>query len=306
MPSLRSAFFRKLIRWGSLSNKPEVTIAQMRESMEKGNWFLSLGIPCGTVVETVDAGGVAAEWVVPPRTRGQGTLLFVHGGAFVMGSPRTHRALAARIAAAADLRALVIDYRLAPEHPFPAALEDTLTAYRWLIREAAEPGQVVLAGDSAGGNLTLVALLALRDAGDPLPAAAVCLSPATALDGRGESLRSRAASDPVLRPETVKPLVEAYVGQHDPRDPLLSPLYGDLHGLPPLLIQVGTDEILLSDVTDFGERARRAGSEVTLEVWEGMWHVWQIAAPWMPEATQAIEQIGHFIRRHLHKRAAAA
>ncbi|WP_297167385.1 alpha/beta hydrolase, partial [Thermogemmatispora sp.] len=276
-----------------------VSISQLRASMEKGNWFLSLAIPCGTEILPTSAGGVPAEWVLPPSKSYCGTLLFLHGGAFVMGSPRSHRGLAARIAAASHLRALVIDYRLAPEHPFPAALEDTLIAYRWLLKEHCRASEIVLAGDSAGGNLVLAALLALRAAGEALPAAAVCLSPATALDGKGESLRTLAERDPVLRAETVGPLVAAYVGDHDPAEPLLSPLYGDLHGLPPLLLQVGSDEILLSDVISFAERARQAGVAVELEIWEGMWHVWQIGAPWMPEATRAIQRIGAFIQRQL-------
>ncbi|RAQ95576.1 alpha/beta hydrolase [Thermogemmatispora tikiterensis] len=306
MPSLRSILFRHLVRLGSLSNRADVSIAQLRASMEKGDWFLSLSVPCGTVTEPVSAGGVPAEWVLPPGKRRRGTVLFLHGGAFVMGSPRSHRGLVARIAAAAQLQALAIDYRLAPEHPFPAALEDTLTAYRWLLREHCPASEAVLIGDSAGGNLVLAALLALRAAGEALPAAAVCLSPATALDGKGESLRTHAGRDPVLRVETVGPLVAAYVGNHDPTEPLLSPLYADLHGLPPLLLQVGSDEILLSDVVAFAERARQAGVAVELEIWEGMWHVWQIGAPWMPEATHAIQHIGAFIQRQLATQARAA
>ncbi|WP_376795883.1 alpha/beta hydrolase [Thermogemmatispora sp.] len=306
MPSLRSLLFRHLVRLGSLSNRANVDLARLRASMEKGSWFLSLSIPRGTGIEPVVAGGVPAEWLLPPAHDRESTLLFLHGGAFVMGSPRSHRGLAARIAAAARLRALVIDYRLAPEHPFPAALEDTLSAYRWLLREHCRPTEIVLAGDSAGGNLVLATLLALRAAGEALPAAAVCLSPATALDGKGESLRTHAERDPVLRAETIGPLVAAYVGGHDPAEPLLSPLYADLHGLPPLLLQVGSDEILLSDVVAFAERARQAGVAVELEVWEGMWHVWQIGVPWMPEAKQAIQHIAAFIRRRLAKQAQAA
>ncbi len=154
MPSLRSALFRHLVRLGSLSNRSDLTIAELRTGMESGYWFLGLSLPCGTRIETCNAGDLPAEWVTPPRTKCPGTVLFLHGGAFVMGSPRTHRALAARIAAAAGLRALVIDYRLAPEHPFPAAIEDALSAYRWLTREVCQPGEVV------GGLAEYVARLA--------------------------------------------------------------------------------------------------------------------------------------------------
>jgi acetyl esterase/lipase len=187
-----------------------------------------------------------------------------------------------------------VDYRLAPEHPFPAALEDIQTAYRWLLQNGIPPRKIVVAGDSAGGNLALVLLLALREAGDPLPAAAVCLSPVTDLTGAVESRRTKAAVDPILRSGT-SDMVSSYVGKHDPRQPLLSPLYADLHGLPPILLHVGEDEILLDDSTRLAEHARAAGVNATVVVWSHMWHVFQAFAPLLPEARQSIEQMGQFV-----------
>jgi len=213
-----------------------------------------------------------------------------------MGSRRTHRAFVARLAAACHIQALSIDYRLAPEHPFPAGLEDVLTAYRWLLHQGTPAERIVIAGDSAGGNLVLAALLSLRDAGEALPVTAVCLSPATVLHW-GD--RSRSRRDPLVRRDALGLLIDAYIGTHDPHLPLLSPLYGDLHDLPPLLIQVGTNELLLRSVQEFAERARTAGVEVTLEVWGGMWHVWQMTTPLVPEATRAVKHIGLFVEQHL-------
>jgi acetyl esterase/lipase len=198
---------------------------------------------------------------------------------------------------AAGCRALAVDYRLAPEHPFPAALEDCLGAYRWLLKGVSLPRNLVIAGDSAGGNLTLATLLSLRDAGDPLPTAAVCLSPATDLEGTGESFWTK--RDPVQTPGFVLAMVRHYANGLDLRTPLVSPHYADLRGLPPLLIHAGGDEMLLSDATRLADKARAAGVEVNLEVWPRMWHVWHLLAPSLPEARQAIDAICAFVRGRL-------
>jgi acetyl esterase/lipase len=193
---------------------------------------------------------------------------------------------------------LGVDYRLAPEHPFPAAVEDATAAYRWLVSRGTDPAHIAIAGDSAGGGLTLATLIALRDAGDPLPAAAACLSPWVDLEGVGASMTSKAAVDPFVRKEMIEFMAQQYLGGRDLRTPLAAPLYADLQGLPPLLIQVGTAEVLLDDATRIAERARAAGVEVSLEVWDDMIHVWQLFAPMLPEGQQAIERIGAFIRAH--------
>jgi monoterpene epsilon-lactone hydrolase len=183
--------------------------------------------------------------------------------------------------------------------PIPAAVEDATAAYRWLVSQGTAPGRIAIAGDSAGGGLTLATLVALRDAGDPLPAAAVYLSPWVDLEGTGPSNTTKAEADPFVRKEMIQFMAEQYLGGRDPRTPLAAPLYADLHGLPPLLIQVGTAEILLDDATRTADRAKAAAVEVSLEVWDDMVHVWQLFAPLLPEGQQAIERIGAFIRQHM-------
>ena len=247
--------------------------------------------------ETVDAGGVPAEWVRVPESREDRVILYVHGGGYVIGSLNTHRELVSRIGRAAQARVLNVDYRLAPEHPFPAAVEDATTAYRWLLDSGLDAGRVTIAGDSAGGGLTLGTLLALRDAGDSLPAAAVCLSPWIDLEGTGDSAQPGGADDPLLELEGLREMGRHYASAGVARHPHAAPLYGDYRGLPPLLIQVGTREILLDDATRVAERARAAKVDVELETWDGLIHVWQLFGPNVPEAVQAVNKIGEFIRK---------
>jgi monoterpene epsilon-lactone hydrolase len=223
----------------------------------------------------------------------------LHGGGYTIGSVKTHRELISRVSRAADARVLAIDYRLAPEHPFPAAVEDATAAYRWLLEGGVDPTRIVIAGDSAGGGLTLAALVALRDAGNPLPAAGVCLSPWVDLEGVGESMTTRAEADPIVQREGLLEDAKAYLGDADPRTPLAAPLYADLTGLPSLLIQVGTAETLLDDSTRLAERARSAGVDVVLEPWEDMIHVWHFFASMLPEGQQAVDRVGEFIREHV-------
>jgi acetyl esterase/lipase len=260
--------------------------------------------PKGTQVDPVDANGVPAEWVVAAGVTGERVVLFFHGGAYHLGSPARLRGLLALLSAAAQARVLSASYRLAPEHPFPAAVEDALTAYRWLIAGGTHARQVVISGDSSGGGLALAALVALRDAGDPLPGAAVVISPWTDLDLGGESLRSRAAVDVMLTPDGAREAADWYLAGQDARHPYASPLYADLHGLPPLLAQVGEDELLLDDACRLVERARAAGVNATLEVWPGMWHIFALQGMY-PESRQAMQRLGAFLSHHLAARAAA-
>jgi monoterpene epsilon-lactone hydrolase len=199
---------------------------------------------------------------------------------------------------AAMARALAIDYRLAPEHPYAAALEDCLSVYRFLLDRPEPPERIVLIGDSAGANLTLVALLALRRADLPFPAAAVCLSPVADLSTQRLPSNRNSDKDVVLNPAAMRFFHEPYLAGQDPHDLLISPVYGDLKGLPPLLIQVGADEILLEDAERLASKAAETGVQVTLRVYLGMWHVWQLFSPYLPEARQAVEEIGQFIRLH--------
>jgi acetyl esterase/lipase len=249
-------------------------------------------LPAGIHSQPVSAGGVAAEWLAAAGAD-PGVILYLHGGAYALGSINTHREFVARLADAAGVRGLAIDYRLAPEHPFPAALEDATTAYDWLLAGGVEPSQAILAGDSAGGGLALATLIALRDAGQPLPAGAVCISPWADLTLSGASIQGQARADSILDADSLEMYARLYAGDRDRASPLISPLFADLRGLPPLLIQVGTDEILLDDARRCAVRARQAGVDVTLEVWDGMFHVFQLV-PFLPETKRAVGQIAGF------------
>jgi monoterpene epsilon-lactone hydrolase len=226
-------------------------------------------------------------------------VLFVHGGGYVTGSPSLYRHVTWRLAAAARAQLLALDYRLAPEHPFPAAIEDTVAAYRWLLGQGAEPRGVAVMGDSAGGGLALAMLLKARDENLPLPAAAVALSPWVDLALTGASLKRNAAADPMLNAQDAPKLVQQYLAGADPRTPYASALYGDPTGLPPVLIQVGSDEILLDDAVRMAEKLRAAGRPVELEIFPRMPHAWHVFAPFLPEARRAIEHIGAFLQRHM-------
>jgi acetyl esterase/lipase len=251
-------------------------------------------LPRGVTTRAAIADGVPVEWIEPAEVASDAVILYLHGGGWIMGWYQSHRNLVAHICAAASCRAVAVDYRLAPEHPFPAALEDCVAAYRWLVASGISPQRIVIAGDSAGGNLVLTTLMSLRDAGDAMPAAAVCLSPMTDLAGTGDSFsRGR---DALLTVDSAMSMASAYVGDQDPRSPLISPNYGDLTGLPPLLVQVGADEILLSDSLRLAENAKAAGVDVELVVWPGMWHVWHTLVPYLPEAREAVDAIGDFVR----------
>ncbi len=206
--------------------------------------------------------------------------------------------MAARISRASGARVLAINYRLAPEHPFPAAVEDATAAYRWLLAQGIAPNRIVIAGDSAGGGLTISTLLALRDAKQPLPAAAVPISPWTDLAATGESLRTLAGKDPMVQAEPLKEMAKLYLGKADAKNPLASPLYADFKGLPPMLIQVGGAEILLDDAKRVADKAKAAGVMVELEVWDEMVHVWHVFAKLLPEGQQAIDRIGRFVREY--------
>ena len=254
--------------------------------------------PKGTRLEPVDADGVHAEWVGMPEAREDRVVLYLHGGGYYAGSLSTHRGLAAHIAHEADARLLVIAYRLIPENCFPAPVEDAVRAYRWLLHRGIPPERIAVAGDSAGGGLSVAAMLELKDSDEPLPAAGVCLSPWFDLAMSGESIRTKASLDPILRPSDMPFVAWRYLQSADPKTPTASPLYGDLEGLPPILIQVGTNEILLDDSRRFAERGRRMGVSVRLDVWDEMFHVWHAYSRFVPEALKAIAEIGEFLRSH--------
>lgn len=249
-------------------------------------------------LEPTTIASISGLWLTPKQrsedTRGS-TLLYLHGGGYCFGSSATHRALVAHIAATSEARCLALDYRLAPEHPFPSALDDALAAYRALIAGDADPEQLILAGDSAGGGLALATMMRLRDLGEPLPRAAVLLSPWVDLACRGESIDRNGPQDYLPR-AVLECLAGHYLGATDPENPSASPLYGDFIGLPPLLIHVGSDETLQSDGRGLAGRAEDAGVEVKFREWPGEVHVFQGFAPYIPEAMAAIREIADFVR----------
>lgn len=249
--------------------------------------------------ESIDAGGVPAEWTIAPGADPDRALVYFHGGSYNAGGIGSHRALCTQLARATRLRVLSVEYRLAPEHPHPAAVEDACAALRFVWKSGLAPSQVALAGDSAGGGLALAALVALRDAGDPLPAAVALLSPWTDLSLSGASFRGKAAVDPMIVPDVLAVARDRYVAGQAADAPTISPLFADLAGLPPLLVQVGTDECLLDDSTRLAERASDAGTDVVLEVWDDMIHVWQAFFALLPEGRDAIDAIAAFLRARI-------
>lgn len=250
--------------------------------------------------QAVNAGGVDAEWICAPGAGEDRYVLYLHGGGYVIGSVKSHRDLMARISRAAKARVLGLNYRLAPEHSFPAAVDDAVAGYRWLLDQGAKPSRVAIAGDSAGGGLTAATLVAIRDQKLPTPGAGVMLSPWVDMEALGASMTSRANADPVVRKEGLLQMAQAYLQGKDPRTPLAAPLYADLKGLPPLLIQVGDAETLLDDSNRIAERAKAAGVPTKLEVWPEMIHVWQLFAGFLPEGQQAIEGIGRFLLENVN------
>jgi epsilon-lactone hydrolase len=256
-------------------------------------------IPADIGYQAVDAGGVDAAWLQAPGVRDNRVLIYLHGGCYGTGSVETHRDLMSRLSIETSMRVLGLNYRLAPTHPFPAAVEDAVAAYRWLLKTGIASANIAIAGDSAGAGLALAATLSVRDEGLSLPGAVVCLSPWVDLAVIGDSIDSKALEDPVVSREMLLGWAKLYLGEHDPRTPRASPLYADLHGLPPLLIQVGSAEVLLDDSLRLAKRAKDAGVATTLEVWPEMIHVWHNFAAILPEARQAIERIGGFIRSRL-------
>ncbi len=251
-------------------------------------------VPTGVAISQKTLAEVPVEWLSPVR-REQRVILYLHGGGFAMGSSDAYRAFVARLAIACQAQLVFPEYRLAPERPFPAGLHDTADVYAGLLEQGYEPEQIIVAGDSAGGGLALSTLIEAKLRGLPMPQALVLMSPWTDLTFSGESIETRAAIDPWLRPESLSEMRELYLRGTDPANPLASPLWADLSALPPMLIQVGEQEILLSDSLRLATRARAAGVSVELELGKDLWHVWQFFGPALPDANEAIDRIGAFV-----------
>jgi monoterpene epsilon-lactone hydrolase len=253
-------------------------------------------VPAGTRWEQAKTDSVRSEWIFPPNDHSDWVLLYLHGGGGVTGLYNAHRWMVGHITLACGFHALLPDYSLAPEHPFPAGLNDCISAYQWLLSNRVLPQHIIVAGDSMGGLLTISVLLILRQLKQPLPCGAICLSPNTDPTFSGKSMQANALKDALLSPKYTQRMMGLFLSGHDITDPLIAPLHANLKGLPPILIQVGGDEILLDDSIRFSERAKAAGVDVTLEVWPHMWHVWHTCVPDLPEANQAIDHIGKFVK----------
>ena len=251
-------------------------------------------LPTGLVVEPISTANVKGEWVKAQGVRADSVLLYLHGGAYIFCSPRSHRHLVAAISEATNSAAFALDYRLAPEHPFPAAVEDSVSTYRWLLDQGFAPNRITIAGDSAGGGLTIATMLSLRDAGLPLPAAGICISPWVDLTLAGASYTANAEA--IATRDRLAGYAELYMNELDPRHPLASPIFGNLTDLPPLLIQVGAAEPFYDDSIALDAIAKASGVETNLEIWPEMIHVWHYFYPMLTEGRQAITRIGEFVK----------
>lgn len=253
----------------------------------------------GVEVQQDEIAGLNAEWLTPRDAAEDKLLLYWHGGAYIVGSCASHRPCVSHIASESGIKALVPEYRLAPEHPFPAAVEDSVAVYRALLEQGYDPANIVVAGDSAGGGLAVAMMLSLRHAGIPLPAAAGLLSPWLDLSGQGESMETRRDQDPWFDPEHLPHITKYYCDDTELQNPLVSPVFANVAGLPPTLIQVGDDELLLSDSERLAENLLAAGAGVEIDVWHGMWHVWQMFIGFMPESRAAVKKLGKFVHDSL-------
>ncbi|MFX1258373.1 MAG: alpha/beta hydrolase [Promethearchaeota archaeon] len=283
---------------GYLSEEEQLFLAKFhRFATESGANYLQkkFPIPKSVKLQPIASGGVPAEWQTVPSAIEEQVLLYFHGGGFIMGSVNDHRLFTVTLAYATNMRVLSVDYRLAPEYPYPASLEDSITVYKWLLSMNVKPENIIIGGDSAGGNLTLSTLVKLRDDRLPLPAGAFCLSPVIELGQSSESFFKNSETDPFLADIGLFWWHEAYSKGADPQNPLISPLYADLKGLPPILVQVSTTEIFYDHSTRFVERAKAAGVDATLQTWDDMMHVFQAFG--LPESREAINKISKFVKK---------
>jgi acetyl esterase/lipase len=299
MASPQAEAIKAVFRQVAAELDPTVEVTLEEERAAAADFAALCAEPEGVSWTEVDAGGVPAIWADPEGGATDRVLLYVHGGGYVIGSAEIWKKLTGHLAKACGCRVLSVDYRLAPEHPHPAAVTDSTTAYRWLLEQGIEPGHIAVSGDSAGGGLTLATVVKLRDDGDPQPAAAVPISPWTDMEFLGDSMKSNADADLIVSEALVKAMADRFLAGQDARDPLAAPLYADYTGICPLYFQVGGDETLLDDTTRTAERARAAGVDVEVEVFPEMQHVFQMAAGNMPEADEAIAKIGAYLRPRL-------
>ena len=302
MPSDDIKKVREMI--AGLPPRTGMSIPERRATMDA--WDKAYPVADDVTVASAKVAEVPVEWITAPNASEDAVLLFLHGGGYVIGSPDSHRHLVANLSEETGLQGLLVDYRLAPEDPFPAAVEDAISVYAALLTHGFEAEEIVVAGDSAGGGLVVAMMLAVRDANLPLPAAGICLSPWNDLTGTAKSLETNASVDPTVTKESLDFFAGEYLGEEDAQNPYASPLFGDFTGLPPLLIQVGSVEVLLDDAVVLAERAKEAGVSVTLEIWDEMIHVWHRYYPVLQEAREANARIGEYVRGIVSVNAAAA
>jgi acetyl esterase/lipase len=304
--SLKSRFWRFVLC--NTLKKQRLSIPEHRASGKNNARWLG-GLPENMRATPVEIAGLRAEWIGPvdaSENAGgspavQRVILHLHGGGYVTGAIETYRMLCGLLANCAGAKVLIPEYRLAPESPFPAALDDALAVYRWLLAGGYQPANIIFSGDSAGGGLCLATVLALRDQHEALPAALVCLSPWTDLTLKGQSHITRAKTEAILNTDVLREWALSYTNAANLTNPLVSPAYADFHGFPPLFIQVGSEEILLDDAIQLAEKARAAGVDVQLKIWDGLWHVWQALGNLIPENRQTFVEIGQFAREHFQK-----
>ncbi len=291
----------RLVVKPSLKREAELRPERIEAVRRRGVWcarWLVKPIK-GTTVRAVCEDGVRGEWVLAPGVREDRAVFFVHGGGFMIGSPAIYRHLVSRLSQSTGCAIFSLDYRLAPEHPYPTALEDVIRAWRWLTSGPLRASQIAAAGDSAGGNLVLAGLLRLSKSQQPLPAAVAALAPWTDLSVSGDSATANRRADPYIPAELLGPVAAAYLQGADPRAPEASPLFGDFSRFPPMLIHVGSTEVLLDDALRLERSAKQSGVDVTLKNWRGLPHVFQLFSPFVPEGRSSLQELGSFLRHHL-------
>ena len=298
--SLRSRFWRTVLRMAFKNQK--LSIAEHRANGIKNSKMLG-EVSKNIKVERIDIDGIQAEWLIPLDASPEKVILYLHGGGYVTGSIEDHRMMCGLLANSTGVKVLIPEYRLAPENPFPAALDDALKVYQWLLDQGYSSANIIVAGDSAGGGLSVAAVLALKEKSGSLPAAVVCLSPWVDLALTGQSHTTKAKAEAVLKKDVLHEWALCYTDESNLNNPLVSPVYGDFQGFPPLLIQVGSEEILLDDSILLAEKAKANGVDVTLKVWDGMWHVWQALGDLIPENKKTFEEIGQFVQEKFGRNA---
>lgn len=296
--SRRARFLREISSWYvGLFDKGSMDIAETRKRLDTVAGLVP--VASGVGVWETEIAGLHAEYLVPDGADEDRVLVYLHGGAYVLGSCASHRPVVSHLARATGVQALVPEYRLAPEHPFPAAIDDAVNVYRALLESGHDPAHIAVAGDSAGGGLAIAMTLKLRDNGEPMPACLGLLSPLLDLTGSGDSMATRKDRDPLFDPEDLPHIGRYYCDESELSNPLVSPVFADFEGMPPMLVQVGDDEILLSDSDRLAQKVRDAGGDIEVEVWSGMWHVWQMFIGLMPESREAIEKFGAYVQVRL-------